>query len=272
MALSSFRNSGLYNPSPAYELTVANITATTGTVGVTTSGLFTIYTWTTSGSLTLNSNGLATVLCVAGGGGGGNAGGGGGGVLVIDKGQMLVGTAQVVVGAGGSGPTNGNDSLISPHVALGGGNGNMAFGGSGGGKYAGDTSTSTGVLGQGHGGAYDLGGAAGGAGGAGGPGLLGVGAPSHIGGNGGPGRDVSATFGAIGGASGIFGGGASGSAYTTSGLGGSGGGGRSSYDGGRPVNAIPGTALTGGGGGGDPVFGQRSAGGSGIVALRVRTN
>ena len=103
--------------------------ATGGTI--TTSGAYTIHTFTSSGTLTPNQSGTVNYLVVAGGGGGGESLGGGGGAGGYQNSTLAV-TATgltVTVGAGGAGAisgatakgTNGNNSVFSTVTATGGG-------------------------------------------------------------------------------------------------------------------------------------------------------
>ena len=226
-------------------------------------------------------------LVVAGGGSGGLAGGGGGagGYLTNTNHTVYAGTTYTVtVGAGGTYPSNGNDSVFDTITAIGGGKGatggaNGSNGGSGGG--AGHSSSTPFIGGKGvypgssylsqsrqgyDGGANKISapygqGGGGGAGGAGGDasgsnsGNGGVGVSSSISG--------SATFYSGGGGGGGWAGG------TTAGSGGNGGGGTGSTPDGATGTA--GTVNTGGGGGGGSIGGSGGnggAGGSGIVIIR----
>ena len=170
---------------------------------VTTSGSYTIHTFTSSGMFTPTTNVNVDYLVVAGGGGVANShaggGGGGGGLLTSTAYSVTSGTSySVIVGAGGAGapysysapetglPSSGSNSSFHSLVAIGGGGGSRAYnsgvvsngqtGGSGGGG-GGSINSSTGTggaatSGQGYAGGYGLnvakGGGGGGAGGAGG--------------------------------------------------------------------------------------------------------
>ena len=83
---------------------------------VTTSGGYTIRTFTTSGTLTLNTPGTVEVLLVAGGGGGGTigGGGGGGGYLYQSNVKLNAGAYPVVVGTGGAGATSHSNNTQFP--------------------------------------------------------------------------------------------------------------------------------------------------------------
>ncbi|OGL34495.1 hypothetical protein A3F05_01735 [Candidatus Saccharibacteria bacterium RIFCSPHIGHO2_12_FULL_47_17] len=127
------------------------ITATGGTI--TTSGNYTIHTFTSSGTFTVTGgSGSVEALVVAGGGGGGGhyySGGGGAGGMVEDWAHSVtlqaytvtVGSGGVGGGAGGANGSPGNNSVFDTITALGGGYGaqysaggtNGGNGGSGGG-------------------------------------------------------------------------------------------------------------------------------------------
>jgi hypothetical protein len=74
-----------------------------------------------NGTFTTNSNLICDILIVGGGGGGGNSGliswesggGGAGGVVYMVNKQLNSGTYNIVVGQGGAGDNNGNDSKIT---------------------------------------------------------------------------------------------------------------------------------------------------------------
>jgi len=264
-------------------ITVINCAPATGG-SVSTSGPWTIHTFSNNGTFNPGCGRTVQYLIVAGGGGGsdGNAGGGGGGAGGFVEGSILLspGNYTVVVGAGGVGSTvqdgvgqNGANSSFANIVAVGGGRGggyvspNGANGGSGGGGggpqgpgQGGNATQTSPQSGNGYGfsgAAYMVnandGGGGGGAGGA---------ATNR---NGGPGRASTIT-----GSSVAYGGGGGGARYLGSaGLGGSGGGGNGgSYPGNG--NGQNGQANTGGGGGGSgdgPIGGN---GGSGIVVVRYQ--
>ena len=124
------------------------MTATGGTK--TTSGLYTIHTFTSSGTFSVSqSSGIIDFLVIAGGGGGGhdNGGGGGaGGVVWTTSASIATGDHTVTIGAGGAPSAagginpgaNGANSIFKTATALGGGGAggadtNGANGGSGGG-------------------------------------------------------------------------------------------------------------------------------------------
>jgi fumarate reductase subunit D len=251
----------------------------------TSSGLYTIRTFTSSGTLSVSGScNDIEILVVAGGGGGGGsplAGGGGAGGLVYNASFAI--TAQdysVTVGAGGAGGTGmttdpwtgvvgsqGGNSVFSTLTATGGGGGGRyngvaaTSGGSGGGAgYGGAIGTGTG--GQGNNGGTATTGANYGAGGGGGAGGVGGNGTTTAGGAGGVGLSYS-----ISGSATYYAGGGGGSIYSsgTPGAGGNGGGGAGSTG-----NGTSGTANTGGGGGGAERGGNGTAGsgGSGIVIVR----
>lgn len=256
--------------------------ATGGTI--TTSGGYTIHTFTTSGSFeVLSGSTEVEYVVVAGGGGtddgagsiGGSGGGGGGGYRSSVVGESSGGgasaesklfvTAQtytVTVGAGGTGFAQGNDSVFGSITSIGGGGGDQTSssgkdGGSGGGQGI-SSNNPTGAAGSGTTGQGYAGGSAstansgttgggGGAGQAGQTGNGGNGVQSSI--------DGTATYRAGGGA----GESVNGTTYT----GGLGGGGDT---------ATNGTANTGGGAGGHaPNDSPGYNGGSGIVIIRYLT-
>ena len=100
-------------------------TATGGTI--TTSGSYTIHSFTTTGTSTFRPSfsGSVEVLIVGGGGGGGpsiGGGGGGGGVIWIPATNVSADTSySIVVGAGGASGTNGQNSTAFGAIAAGGG-------------------------------------------------------------------------------------------------------------------------------------------------------
>ena len=115
-------------------------------------GTWDYYEFTSSGSLTVDRSGLATVLVVGGGGGGssgnGSAGGGGGGVYLCSI-ELTVGSHSVTVGAGGA-PNGGSFNIgsLGGLSAL----GTFAKIGGGGGGNTASTATGTNFPGQGGGG------------------------------------------------------------------------------------------------------------------------
>jgi len=276
----------------------AVISATGGTT--TTSGDYTIHTFTSTGTFAVSS-GTRTVeyLVVAGGGAGGSggdrtSGGGGAGGLLTGNTTVNAQSYTITVGGGGGTNSNGTNSTALGVTAVGGGAGgrfnsayaNGATGGSGGGaQHNIATSPGSGTSGQGNAGGngYDSGNLSlqFGAGGGGGAGTAGVNASSSTSGKAGDGGAGTAS--SISGASVTYaGGGGGGAQYGTSatsygaGTGGSGGGGaggRTPVSGGTANNGTAGTTNTGGGGGGGSQTGASGGltggnGGSGIVILR----
>lgn len=259
---------------------VASCVATGGTI--TTSGAYTIHTFTSSGTFTVTSGTCnAEVLVVAGGGGGAamTGGGGGAGGLLYDAAHALTPQAYTVtVGAGGAGQvgtanpgygSDGQNSVFDGMTAIGGGGGatNSGIagrpGGSGGGAGHNNTTGGTGTAGQGNNGRganttspnY-------GAGGGGGAGGMGTVPTNTAAGTGGDGLAYS-----ISGSSVYYAGGGGGGTYMggTLGLGGLGGGGNAPAG-----NATPNTG--GGGGGQKDNLANGGNGGSGIVIVRYLTS
>ena len=269
------------------------LTATGGTT--TTGNGYSQWAFTSSGTWTVTTPGIAYYAIVAGGGGGGGYGGGGGGAgaggVVTGILSASAGTYSVIIGAGGTGntgtstyPTNGSISSLAGLSAVGGGAGAYVVGGAWvaplAGGSGGGTGTSVtgsiniggiGVAGQGWQGGYDIntgspypGGAGGGAGGVGGSGS---GSQS---GAGGPGLSIYLP--ASGVSTYVGGGGGGGGTYqgAAAGTGGTGGGGTGGTAPGG--NATSGATNTGGGGGGgsnnsSSPQGTGGAGGSGIVYI-----
>jgi len=279
---------GTTNPGSTLEIngtfhvkTKTTFSATGGTI--TTSGGYTIHTFTENGTFTPNVAGTVEVLVVAGGGAGGGwvgAGGGAGGFRTNASFAVTAQTYGVTIGAGGTGVTDdrGNDgasSIFSTITSAGGGGGgshptNTAgnAGGSGGG--AGSTSQTYGAgntpstdPSQGNNGGKGYAAQADGGGGGGGASAVGADAASLTGGNGGAGS--SSTI--YDGSTIYYAGGGGGGGTNTQGSGGTGGGGA-----GGSTSATAGTANTGGGGGGcRNTVGVGGAGGSGIVIIRYPT-
>jgi hypothetical protein len=250
--------------------------------------LYVIHSFTESGDFVVSDTCELDVLIVAGGGGGGSnrgSGGGAGGLLFETGVTISPGTYSVVVGNGGSGAISnsyaglpGEDSAVFGITASGGGGGARPSvdygpaaqmdGGCGGG---GDTSTANyglGVVGQGYNGGTPFDGLR--TAGAGGGGATGVGqdAALDLGGNGGPGKNMSEYFGTSYGENGYFAGGGGGGVESGSGgLGGVGGGGDGCS--GSSIDKTAGTVNTGGGGGGGSEASRPGMdGGSGIVIIR----
>jgi len=268
--------------------------ATGGTI--TTSGAYTIHTFTTGGTFTPSSNLNVEYLVAAGGGGGGkpgyggDAGGGGGGAGGLRTGTLSVTATSyaITVGAGGAGGagtpgikgTNGGNSIFSTITAAGGGGGGAAWtganaGGSGGGaSYDGSSGGAASPAGQGNAGGNGLSGNFAGAGGGGAgaagnnPGGSGT---SGTGGNGGTGSASSIT-----GTSVTYAAGGGGGTYLTStpGSGGSSIGGNGGSNGANGANGVANTGSGGGGGGANAspsASGNGGSGASGIVIIRYLT-
>ena len=251
---------------------------------ISTSGEYTIHTFTNVGSSTFKPTGSGTVeiLVVAGGGGAGFDGGGGGGAggVITNTVSVAAGTDySVVVGAGGAAAINssgngvpGVNSQFGALTAIGGAGGysghavikTTSTGGSGGGEGFAGGGPGLGTPGQGNQGGnkfiYSAGGGGGGAG------AVGGNASSGKGGNGGNGiqSDISGV------ATWYGGGGAGGSWDGTGGTGGLGGGGNGG--GNSAAAGTDGAANTGGGGGGNGYASNGAAGkgGSGIVIVRYK--
>ena len=241
------------------------------------------------------------VLVVSGGGGNwiNASGAGAGGVIYTPAHPLPASGVPVVVGAGGTGvpsnpyaPAQGGNSQFgaaSPIGTTGGGggsnDGNYAGqpGGSGAGATYGpsgtQTTTGSGIGGQGNAGGngYRLAPQFGNRGGGGGKGGAGGAAPSgpdgSPGGNGGAGSDYSPTYGTQYGENGVFGGGGAGSNSRGNGAatGGTGGGGDApTSDPGSSTGPEFGIANTGGGAGSNPNYPQAASinGGSGVVLIK----
>jgi len=209
-------------------------------------------------------------LVVAGGGGGGEGGGGAGGLLTGTYSVATGSAITVTIGAGGSYPNNGGNSVFGNITSIGGGRGGVegtgtpsgygiAGGSGGGGSYSSTLTTlgGQGIFNQGNAGGGNNAGAPYPSGGGGGAGTVGFKAVGSIAGNGGAGIASS-----INGTVTNYAGGGGGGLYAsgTIGTGGVGGGG----NGGNAGVGNNGTVNTGGGGGGGA---GASTGGSGIVIL-----
>lgn len=233
-----------------------------------TNGAYTIHTFTSGGTFTVNTSLTVDFMIVAGGGGGGaqHAGGGGAGGMVTQNGVTLpAGSYSITIGAGGNGcpvygtysgwsGQDGGDSTAFNQVARGGGAGggmNGNNGGCGGGANGSAVNGAPGAGGigsQGGNGGFN---AADGVAGGGGGGLAGS-------------ANASSGGSAITNWAGTFGGGGGGGYIHGAGGGaGAGDGGDHSGAGG---NALANTGSGGGGGGNNSAAGGN--GGSGIVVIR----
>ena len=272
-----------FSSGGAPTLTSGDVSSTTGSPTITTSGGFTIYQFTGSGTMVLARAGLMDFLIQgAGGAGGYNYGGGGGsgGQSIYTDAYQPSGTLTITIGAGGAAGTSqvltnsGVDSTIGIYRGVGGGGGgplgagnNVGISGAGGGSGGGSSlygggvqiPTGRGISGQGFNGGLSSTGA--GAGG-GGSSAVGAAAAGNVGGAGGAGTASSIT-----GSSVTRGGGGGGGAVTTGGAGGTGGGGAGVASG----TAGSGTVNLGGGGGGAGSGGAAGSGGSGIIIVKVVT-
>jgi len=257
---------------------LSNVMVITGGT-ITTSGAYTIHTFTSSGTFTVDGGSLTGVdyLVVAGGGGGGSrrAGGGGGGGMVNATNQSIsAGTYTITIGAGGAGATTdtnngvvgGNTVFGSIQTCNGGGYGaGQGNAGGAGGSGGGGSGTS----GQGNSGGASSG--ATGGGGGGGKGAAGSQSGNQAGGNGGGGLTLAYSGSSVA----YAGGGGGGSRDGYSGGSGASGGGTGGVDGSTVSTA--GAANRGGGGGGGARDGNSGAllnganGGSGVVIIRYLT-
>ena len=101
------------------------------------SGIFSIRTFLTTGQLILSKRISATILVVGGGGGGGSAGvqtgggGAGGAVFVSSPVTITAGIYTVTVGTGGGINTNGTNSTFLSYTGVGGGGGGNWINGAG---------------------------------------------------------------------------------------------------------------------------------------------
>ena len=299
-------------PSNSITESTPNATAIVSGGTVTTSGAYTIRTFTSSGTLTIGGGVTSVYALVVGGGGGGGAdtggGGGAGGVLYAANFAVSNGSYPITIGQGGVGGTgsnngsNGGNTTFSTLTAIGGGGGGGARcasallqGGSGGGGSAVNTYPSNaaglGTAGQGYAGGagvggYSYGSGGGGAGGVGGSYTTAAGVTSA---KGGPGITVSSVSGNpyyipgftsitnSAGTTGImsFGGGGGGGTYVGGAAQSSGGiGGGGAGVGSSTITISPtGVPNTGGGGGGGGTGGAYAGtGGSGIVIISYLTS
>lgn len=276
--------SNSYNQTASTSLSVTEpalpvvFSATGGTKS--TFSTYTIHTYTSSGSFTVNSNVVCNIWIIGGGGGGGSfycGGGGGGGAAKDFTTTVSAGTYTVTVGSGGSGGTSagagssGGTSVISGIQSASGGGGGGGWNPSGGGS--GGCGGGGGTNGPGSGGTADWGYS-------GASGRYNDGGINRGGGGGGMGGGGANTNGNPAGGSGITynwggsnltvcGGGGGGTDNTTYGVGGSGVGGN-----GGQVHLNGGDATSYGSGGGGAGGGSSSRGGNGrdgIVIIRYVT-
>ena len=290
-------------------IATSSLTATGGTI--TTSGLYTIHTFTSSGTFIPSNTGAVDILIIGGGGGGGNAlggGGGAGGVYYATGFTVSALSYAITIGAGGVGLSSGaggsgaNTTAFSVNALGGGGggaypsalpttgaNGGGAIG-SGGESGAGGTALTAYSGFTSHGGFSGGVGVSHGGGGGGGAGGAGDGAVSTAAGDGGVGHANSingsslywagggggSSHNAGDGGSGGIGGGGGGGTEAGGGAGGAGGG-SAYYTGGTGMAGASttggaGGAHTGSGGGsGTHSSGVGGNGASGIVIVRYLT-
>ena len=283
---TSLKQLEYYSGNKWIQITDSNFTVEGGTQS--TYGSYTLFTFTSSGTLTVGGSDDIDIFLVGGGGQGGlpsgssnyGGGGGAGGLVWVTGYKVPAGSHSIVVGLGGaktqtgSGNRQGNDGQDSTAFGLtakggggGGGQGGTANGrpgGSGGGAgYTGGNSGGASATqpGQSNGGVgtlvYNLGNNGSNAntnpnGGGGGGGAGGAGFSSGASTNGGAGFNMSSLLGTAVGDSGWFAGGGGGTNYNSGTYagsnGGNGGGGNGSYYN-STFSPTAGQANTGGGGG-----------------------
>lgn len=259
--------------------------ATSGATGgtITTSGDYTIHTFTSDGTFRPLHAGNVDYLVVAGGGAGGagyyGGGGGGGGLLAGTDKAVTAKDYSITVGAGGTGGAgaggDGGNSVFDDVTSTGGGGGGFYTashgrnGGSGGGSahnnYANGGTGTAGPPRQGYNGGscaastYGAGG-----GGAGEAGDNGVAAAANNAGGDGAASSIS-------GASVTYAGGGGGGKDNGTGSGGAGGGGAGGKISGSVLPTAGTDALGGGGGGAGNVGVSGANGGKGVVIIRYLT-
>jgi hypothetical protein len=263
-------------------------TVTGGTV--TTSGAYTIRTFTANGTLSVTGGTLvADVLVVGGGGGGGNGGanycgGGGAGGLIQGSSVSLSGSLPIVIGAGGGLNAAGSSTTFSSYTAVGGGQGASSYyatggsGGSGGGGGPTNGAGGAATSGQGNVGGVassaNAGGSDSGAGGGGGAGGAGYDRSSPGGYRNSPGGGGEALQLSISGSAQYYAAGGVGAGYYYGDRVSNIGGGTSGYNYPQFQNIqidANGSANTGSGGGGKGWAQGGGSGGSGIVIIRYLT-
>lgn len=282
--------SNLYGIPPSISVGGYNTVTATGSYSQTNNGNNTIYTFTSTGTITFSKCVGIQVLVVGGGGGGGadgGGGGGGGGVVYNSNFVTTPGTVyNITIGAGGASinstaaiGNSGGNTIFGTITAIGGGGGGNNHntsaarnGGNGGGRGAPGTPNVSGTYGTGTASQGNNGGDSsdvGSGGGGGGYSSVGSSGTSSAGGNGGNGFQLSIT-----GTSTWYAGGGGGGTwnFSTGGTGGLGGGGNGGT---TSTNAGGNATFYGGGGGGSGNQGGSPYSGSGyqgVVIISVSNN